>query len=330
MAMKDSQSGTRRIRRGLAGLAVTLSAGAGAFALAPAAAHAAAVSPRATTYTFTTLDNAKDTAFNQLLGINSKDVISGYFGSGQTGSPNKGYLLKSPYAQSDYVNENFPHSMQTQVTSLNNDGDTAGFWVNSAGTNIGFVRWNGVYASYTDPNTPKAPGSVNQILGINDSGTAVGFWVNKQNNDRSFELNQATGAFTAIHVPGVSWSADAINNNGDIVGFATGSKNVTSSWMLTPSGQLVSFQYPGGHDTQAFGINDSDEIVGTYLDKTGTQHGFVLTDPLGPKSVWQSVDDPDESAVGQTFINGVNDAGDLVGFYCSNPASNCNGFLATP
>jgi hypothetical protein len=324
--MKYSQSRARLIRRGLAGLAVTLSAGAAAFGLVPAAAHAA-VHSQTTSYTFTTLDNAHDATFNQLLGINSKNVISGYFGSGQTGSPNKGYLLKPPYAQSNYVNENFPHSMQTQVTALNNDGDTAGFWVNAAGTNLGFVRWNGVYASYTDPNTPKAAGSVNQILGINDSGDAVGFWVNNQGNARSFELNQATGTFTAIHVPGTSWTATGINNNGDIVGFATGSLGKTSSWLIH-NGQLVSFQYPGGSDTQAFGVNDSDEIVGTYV-KGGVQHGFVLTDPLGPTSHWQSVDDPAESAVGQTFINGLNDAGDLVGFYCAS-ATQCNGFLAKP
>jgi hypothetical protein len=324
--MKDSQSGTRRhIRRGLAGLAVTLSAGAGASALAPLAAHAA-VHSQATSYTFTTLDNSHDPTFNQLLGINTKNVISGYFGSGAAGHPNKGYLLKPPYAQSNYVNENFPHSMQTQVTALNNDGDTAGFWVNAAGTNIGFVRWNGVYASYTDPNTPKAAGSVNQILGINDSGNAVGFWVNNQGNARSFELNQATGTFTALHVPGTSWTATGINNNGDIVGFASGTAGKTSSWLMHGS-QLVSFQYPGGSDTQAFGVNDSDEIVGTYLDKAGVEHGFTLTDPLGPTSHWQSIDDP--NGVGSTVINGLNNAGDLVGFY-TDAAGNTDGMLAKP
>lgn len=260
------------------------------------------------------------------LGINKANVIAGYFGSGQTGSPNKGYLLKSPYGQSNYVNENFPKSMQTQVVALNNDGDTAGFWVNSQGTNEGFIQWNGVYASYTDPLTPKAPGSVNQILGINDSGKAVGFWVNSQGNSRSFELNQATGVFTALHVPGTSWVATGINDNGDIVGFSTGNQGRTSSWLMH-DGQLVSFQYPGGSDTQAFGVNDSDEIVGSYLNHSGVMHGFVLTDPLGPTSHWQTVDDP--NGVGETTINGLNDAGDLVGFYCAS-ATMCNGFMAKP
>src|SRR5579859_5526219 len=117
--------------------------------------------PAATSYTFTTLNDQADPTFNQLLGINSHNVIAGYFGSGTAGHPNKGYLLNPPYSQANYVNENFPSSQQTQVTGLNNKGDTAGFWVNTAGTNRGFVEWNGSFTSYTNPLTPHVPGSVN-------------------------------------------------------------------------------------------------------------------------------------------------------------------------
>lgn len=42
-------------------------------------------------------------------------------------------------------------------------------------------------------------------------------------------------------------------------------------------------------------------------------HGFVLTDPMGRKSHWQSIDDP--NGAGSTMVNGINTAGDLVGFY---------------
>ena len=80
------------------------------------------------TYTFKTLNNAADPTFNQLLGINNHGVIAGYFGSGATGHPNKGYTLSKPYGQGNYTNENFPGSVQTQVTAINNQGDTAGSW----------------------------------------------------------------------------------------------------------------------------------------------------------------------------------------------------------
>src|SRR5579871_4509728 len=61
-------------------------------------------------YAFTTLDDQADPTFNQLLGINDHGVIAGYFGSGLSGHPNKGYTLVPPYGQGNYINENFPGS----------------------------------------------------------------------------------------------------------------------------------------------------------------------------------------------------------------------------
>jgi hypothetical protein len=332
---ESAQPWGRRLQRGVGALAVTLAAGAGAFAAFPAAAHAAAAhaaaahaaaTPAATSYTFTTLDNQADPTFNQLLGINSKDLISGYFGSGAAGHPNQGYLLDPAYQQGNYVSENFPSSQQTQVTGLNNRGDTAGFWVNPAGANRGFVEWNGSFTSYTNPLTPKVAGSVNQLLGINNKGIAVGFYNDKSGDAHPYSLNQATGVFTVLHVPGHSVAATGINNLGDIVGTSTTGMHVTSSWLLVGT-HLTSFQYPGGSDTQAFGINDKNQIVGSYLDSAGVMHGFVLTDPTGPVSHWQTIDDP--NGIGSTVVNGINNAGDLVGFY-TDAAGNTDGMLATP
>jgi hypothetical protein len=265
-------------------LAAAVAASGGALALLPATAQAG-VAPHqaaAVSYTFTTLDDQADPTFNQLLGINSHNVISGYFGSGVAGHPNKGYLLNPPYGQANYVNENFPGSAQTQVTGLNDLGDTTGFWVTAGGTNHGFVEWNGVFASYNDPHTPKVKGSVNQLLGINKAG--------------------------------------------DVVGFATDSTGVTTSWLKIGT-STTAFQFPGGTDTQAFGINNKNQIVGSYLDGSGVMHGFVLSSPLGPVSHWQSIDDP--NGVGSTLVNGINAAGDLVGFY-TDSAGNVDGMLAIP
>jgi hypothetical protein len=313
------------VRVGAAAVAAGAVAGAllaGGPALAAAAPHAAA-----TSYTFTTLDNQADPTFNQLLGINTHNVIAGYFGSGMPGHPNKGYLLDPPYAQSNYVNENFPGSAQTQVTGIDNKGNTCGFWVTAGGTNHGFVEWNGVFESFNDPKTPHMKGSVNQLLGINDAGVAVGFYNDAAGNAHAYEVNQATGVFTSIRIPGtVSATATAINNNGDVAGFGKDSAGNTFSWLLH-NRQLTDYQFPGGSNTQAFGINDHDEIVGTYNDGAGVMHGFTLKSPLGPVSHWASIDDP--NGVGSTTVNGLNDAGDLVGFY-TDTAGNVDGMLATP
>ena len=90
-------------------------------------------------YTFTTINNLGDTAFNQLLGINNAGTIAGYFGDG-TVIPNNGYLLAPPYGPANYTPENVPGAFQTQVTGLNNTGTTVGFWADTAGDNLDFIN----------------------------------------------------------------------------------------------------------------------------------------------------------------------------------------------
>src|SRR5690242_10164715 len=111
-------------------LRITAAAAAGALAVAGStlaaswAAVAQAAPANQPAYNFATLDNANDLTFNQLLGINNNGVIAGYFGSGAQGHPNKGYQLFPPFDQGNYVNENFPGSVRTQVTGINDKGDT--------------------------------------------------------------------------------------------------------------------------------------------------------------------------------------------------------------
>lgn len=298
--------------------------------LPPAAAGAASrlgTQPAAVaaskSFKFTTLDDQADPTFNQLLGINDKGVISGYYGSGAPGHPFKGYTLDKPYAQSNYVNENYPGSAATQVTAINNAGDTAGFWIDGKNVNRGFVEWRGVFSSYTDPKT--GHGTVNQILGINDSGIAVGFYTDAKNVNHAFTLDQATGKFDAVTPPGGgSAQATAINNHGDIVGLVT---NSGQTWGFIRKGNHFSaLSFPGGSTTQPFGVNDRDEIVGSYVDASNVMHGFLLQNPL-THAKWTSIDDP--NGIGTTVVNGINDRGDMVGFY-TDAGGNFDGMLVTP
>jgi hypothetical protein len=72
----------------------------------------------------------------------------------------------------------------------------------------------------------------------------------------------------------------------------------------------------------ALGVNDFDEVVGVFTVGSGSDaamHGFTWT----PRGGLTAIDHP--QGMGTTTINGVNDHGDLVGFYV-----NADGFLATP
>jgi hypothetical protein len=296
-------------------------------------------SPATGMYTFTTLDNNNDVTFNQLLGINNSGVIAGYFGSGAAGHPNKGYQLFPQYGQGSYANENFPGSVQTQVTGLNDKGDTVGFWssmnnANLSNDNFGFYKLAGHRAHTVNfPTGDNATPPVDQLLGINDHDVAVGFYTNGGGSNRGFTYDINSKKFSRVQVPGYptgtagpSVTAAAINDSGDIAGFYVDGAGTTDAFLAVHHGGFMTLKYPGATATQAFGVNRHDEVVGAYTDGSGgsaTMHGFVWT----PSGGFVSVDDP--NGAGTTTINGVNGSGDLVGFYVDG-AGNTDGFLASP
>jgi len=298
-----------------------------------------AMSAGSTAYGFVTLDNQDDVTFNQLLGINNQGVIAGYFGSGAQHHPNKGYLLFPPYGQQNYASENFPGSAQTQVTGLNDHGDTVGFWsstntASGVNDNFGFYKLAG-HGSHVVifPTGDNASPVTDQLLGINDHDVAVGFYVNGGGLARGYTYNIKTGHFSRVQVPGYptgvnapSLTAAGINNHRDVTGFYTDKNGVTDAFLAYGNGKFRTLDYPGASATQALGVNDNDEVVGVYTVGTGSSavmHGFTWM----PGHGFTSIDDP--HGVGTTTINGVNDAGDLVGFYM-DANGNTDGFLATP
>ena len=281
-------------------------------------------------YTYRTVNNNADTTFNQLLGINNAGTIAGYFGSGAQGHPNKGYRVV--YGASSFVNENFPGSVQTQVTAINDQGVTVGFWsgmnnANQVNDNTGFYDRGGAFHKVAFPTGNNANPPVNQLLGINDYDNAVGFYTDAAGNNHAYEYSIDRHTFHTVTIAGAtSATAAAINDGGDIAGFFAGSGGTTEGFLLTAHGTLTNLAYPGASATQALGVNNHREVVGFYQVGTGNAaqtHGFTWT----AKGGFKQVDDP--AGVGTTTVNGVNDAGDLVGFYVDS-AGNTDGMLATP
>jgi hypothetical protein len=170
---------------------------------------------------------------------------------------------------------------------------------------------------------------VEQLLGVNDENVAVGFWTDAAGDTFGYELNINTGKFSSVtdpNAPGANLTAAAINNSGDVAGFYTNPTTGNTDGFLLRHGKATDLAYPGASATQALGVNDHDEVVGTYTVGSGSSavmHGFTWT----PNGGFTSVDDP--NGMDTTTINGVNNAGDLVGFYVDG-AGNTDGFLATP
>ena len=115
-------------------------------------------------------------------------------------------MLFPHYGQGSYVNENFPGSTQTQVTGLNDKGDTVGFWstmnnANLTNDNFGFYKLNGRGFHTVDfPTGDNAKPPVDQLLGINDHDVAVGFYTNGQGSNRGFTYDIRSKAFTRVLV----------------------------------------------------------------------------------------------------------------------------------
>jgi hypothetical protein len=274
--------------------------------------------------TFTTIDNPSDPTFNQLLGINSDGVISGYYGSGQQGHPNQGYTIAPPYTQ--FVSENLPGSVQTQVTGINGN-TTTGFWAptnTGSDSNYGFIRLADGFI-YISVNDPLGTGSseVNQVLGINASNNAVGFYNDATSNPHGYVYSLKTGKFTPFGPNGaVSDAATGINSSNLICGFFTNSNNQTKAFLkpLT-GGAAVVFNVPDSQMTQFLGVNDSGVAVGFYEDSNNIDHGVIYNPSNGQ---WQTVDNP--AGVGGTVLNGINDKNQAVGFY-TDANNNVNGML---
>lgn len=329
--MRYPQSATRRFLRvtGVAGTTILASAALAA-SLAPAQA---APSAPAVHYSFKTINNNNDPTFNQLLGINDAGKIAGYFGSGAKGHPNKGYTLTSPYHQVNFVNQNFPGSKQTQVTGLNNGDIQVGFYskqntASGSNNNFGFYSINGTHFHKVNfPTKNPASPPVDQLLGVNDSGLAVGFFLDAKGNSHGYLYDIPAHKYISENPPlgtGVtSVTPTGINDPDSVCGFFTNSGGKTVGFLVRKSApHLLILNKPGADATMPFGVNKFGLVVGVYTvgsknfgftwDRT---HGFTtIKDPNGPN---------------QTFVNGVNSAGDLVGFYVGKNG-NTNGFLAKP
>jgi probable HAF family extracellular repeat protein len=268
-----------------------------------------------TIYSFQTIIFPGDN-FTQLLGINNFSRIAGYHGSGATGHPNQGFTLFLP---DHFISENFPGSAQTQVIGVNNRGNTDGFYIDAAGVTHGFTDIHGVFATVDFPN----PDSVlTQLLGLNDKDEAAGYWQNAAGTQFPFTVRG--GVFTGLDkmLPSnTSAQATGVNNAGDVSGFYVDSGGINHGFLLH-HGVVTILDFPGATLTQAFGLNNQRQVVGAYMDAAGNTHGF-LYDVTALE--FQSVNDP--KGVDSTTINGINDVGEIVGFFVDPITGNTNGLV---
>jgi hypothetical protein len=314
--------------------------------IAAAVASALPAMAGAASADFVVLDNPGDLHFNQLLGINDERIIVGYFGDG-TVVPNNGYVL---VPSNHYSVENFTHlpagdtASQTQAIGINNDPrapQIVGFYTDSiTGVTHGFLDANGVQMAVDDPqgSAPNVAAPVQNLLGVNDKDQAAGFWVDNNGHEHGFvaKRDPSTNKFSfteiapSLFAGAVATQASNINDEQEVCGFWTDAKQVSHGFVGRLGGHYKSFeaQIDGMKvaSTQVFGCNNNGAIVGQVTDSSGNLHGFIYEE-----GQYHQFDAPGSSQVPQfgvqgTLINGINDLGDIVGFF-SNGTSKVKSFV---
>jgi hypothetical protein len=337
-----------------AGIAVAALAACGA-ALAPTGAQAGG-------YSFETINDPADkpfpappatggVTFTNLMGITSNgDTIPGFYGSGQAGDPNTGFVLTLPSKTFTPDNASFPdlvppfHVAQTQITAINGNGTTFTGYTYPTNNGVpvdfqfGFYEQGGVFHMVNNPKTPDCSVSgacdsgvitENQLIGVNNANLAVGFYNDRHGDSHGYTYDIKTNTFSAnINDPNaVSTVTAAINNSDEIAGFFTDKTTGAIQGFIKNGNDFTTVSAPGAAETELLGINDNGLAVGFECAVAGCsggpQHGIIY-DTL--TNTFTTLDPPGSTA---TTFNGLNDRGQIVGFFV-DAAGNTDGTLGTP
>jgi probable HAF family extracellular repeat protein len=232
--------------------------------------------------------------------------------------------------------------------------DIVGFYIDIAGFTHGFVDSFGVQSTIDDPAglPPNVTTPVQNLLGINNALRAAGFWTDNAGHEHGFvtEINTQTTPVAArfteftpakvsadLGVAAVATQTSDITNNNLVCGFWTDANDINHGFEVFFNTAAHSFnrvlpltanpaQIPNVKSLSPLGCNDNGAVVGTFTANDGTVHGFVFdgTD-------WHNYDAAGSSqtaafkVVMGTTINGINNAGNVVGFF--SDGENVNGFV---
>jgi hypothetical protein len=285
------------------------------------------VSANAAVYNFTSFDgpgiNSGGTTVN---GINNNGDVVG-FSSNNAASPtlltnfirnpngtfNVLAIGGDPLAMANGINDS-----RTVVGGTSN---SAAFMLSGGGTLTTLASVNGTTASQT-------------AFGINNAGLIVGQYAdNATGNTPGFLLNG--GTYTSLNpvVNALVTNAQGVNNLGLATGFySTDGVHQHGFFYNSTSSQFTLAADPVVANlllTQFLGINNNGLAVGYYQTNDGSQHGFLFDTT---SQTYTFLDDPSAAVSGLsiTQITGVNDSGEIAGFYVDAATGLQRGFIATP
>jgi probable HAF family extracellular repeat protein len=290
----------------------------------------------ANSYTFTNFD-IFPSSNTYAYGINNSEQIAGY--SNYLGL---GYVRSSDGSTYSSINNS---SGNSAAFGINNLGHTVGDFYNfSSGGYSGFVGGsNGSsFTSFDNPSALSQYGNSGTYInsgthakGINDLGQIVGYFSNSDRLDTGF-LRNTDGTFTDLYHP--SWFnviPYGINNSGQISGIFNDT-NGNHGFIRNSDGTYVEIRdvpwaaYPYSAGAVVHGINNNGDVVGVYYNRVYAWNGtsFIGNSFIRSSDGNTFTDLIDPSATLGTYAFGINDNGQVTGYY--QDGSGIHGFIADP
>jgi hypothetical protein len=239
--------------------------------------------------------------------------------------------------------------------------DIVGFYTDAAGATHGFVDSVGVQSTIDDPMGVKGvngiTAQVQNLLGVNNALRAVGFWTDAAGNEHGFvaEITTTTTPVSARYTEfppakvnndlglmgknaAMATQTSGINNNNTVCGFYTDGNDINHGFEVVFNTRNHTFnrtlplipnanQIPNVKSLSPLGCNDRGGVVGFFTANDNTVHGFVFDgNDWHQYDAFESVQTPPAFNVMGTTINGINNAGAVVGFF-ADAMGNVNGFV---
>jgi probable HAF family extracellular repeat protein len=261
------------------------------------------------------------------IGINNHGHMVGFFvdDMGKT----HGFL----YIHPDYIPIDFPaqDTTFTAAYGINDSGQIVGNYFDGEDISHGYIRDNGFFTRIDLPDSFES--FLSTAKGINNSGQIVGLFAKTDfiihgyllNNDMVTQIDYPE-ADSDTFEPGEGAPPIGINDFGNIVGQFL-KNGVFHGYLRTPQGGFtpIDVPFPNAVSTSASGINLRGQIVGGFTDADGEAHGF--------RKDGSDFTQIDVQINGQlhknTTVFGINNGGQMVGWFTSKTDGKLHGFVAT-
>lgn len=211
-----------------------------------------------------------------------------------------------------------PGAISTTAMAINDAGTVGGSYATQQPT--GYPDFAYSYSGGTMTGVAYPGAARTQVWGINDAGILSGRYCMQVSP--SGPCLDATGftyngtSFTSYAYPGAyATNIAGVNDTGKLVGYYSLTPATDPQSFLYDGSTFTPIYFPGSTYTIAFDINDSGLVVGEYWDGTGS-HGFLYKG-----GTYQQFDVPGTifaPHVETMSVQGVNDAGQIVGFYTTD------------